>query len=185
MSLENGILGYLSLKPLTGYDIKKLFNMSAAYFWPADQAQIYRSLKNLLRDGLVVQYEQSETERRKEYSITERGQSTLRDWLMSVTISDFIERSPITLQLFFSGVLNREKQIAFLDKQIELNANFLQKLKDNYQENGSIFASTVALDDTDRRLESATYACRWGILHGEAYGTFLEEIKGEILAKNE
>jgi DNA-binding PadR family transcriptional regulator len=47
MSLEHGILGYLSMKPLAGYDIKKLFNMSAAFFWPADQAQIYRTLKKL------------------------------------------------------------------------------------------------------------------------------------------
>ena len=47
MSLNNGILGFLSMKPLSGYDIKKLFNMSAAFFWPADQAQIYRTLKSL------------------------------------------------------------------------------------------------------------------------------------------
>lgn len=43
MSLGNGIQG------LSGYDIKKLFNMSAAYFWPADQTQIYRTLRSSSR----------------------------------------------------------------------------------------------------------------------------------------
>ena len=45
MSLAHGILRYLSIRPMSGYDIKKLFNMSAIYFWPAEQAQIYRTLK--------------------------------------------------------------------------------------------------------------------------------------------
>lgn len=183
MSLENGILGYLSMKPLTGYDIKKLFNLSAAFFWPADQAQIYRSLRSLLEDGLVEQKAQEANDRRKEYSITDKGRETLHNWLLDVTMSDFVQRSPVTLQLFFSGALSREEQLAFLDKQIEINHNFVHKLKENYEENGPTFASTVELDDPDRRLESATYACRWGILRGEAYGKLLEEIKVEILSK--
>lgn len=53
MSLECGILGYLSIKALSGYDLKNLFDMSAAYFWPADQAQIYRSLKKLVDAGSI------------------------------------------------------------------------------------------------------------------------------------
>ena len=48
MSLENGILGFLAIRPLSGYDLKKLFAYSASFFWPADQAQIYRALKKLV-----------------------------------------------------------------------------------------------------------------------------------------
>lgn len=183
MSLEHGILGYLSIKPLTGYDIKKLFNLSAVHFWPADQAQIYRSLNSLLRDGLVEKKESENNSRRVEYSITEKGNEVLQVWLMNVTMSDFIQRSPGTMQLFFSGVLSREEQLAVLDKQIETNHSLVKKLKDNFEVSESIFANTVELDITDRRLESAAYSCRWGILKAETYGTFLEEIKGEILAK--
>ena len=75
MSLENGILGFLSMKPLSGYDLKKLFDMSAAYFWPADQTQIYRTLKKLAKDGWIEFKEQSkgETVDRKVYAITEKG----------------------------------------------------------------------------------------------------------------
>ena len=63
LSLENGMLGFLSIKPLSGYDIKKLFDMSTAYFWPADQTQIYRTLKKLVKDGLVEFKEKPLTER--------------------------------------------------------------------------------------------------------------------------
>lgn len=75
MSLENGILGFLSMKPQSGDDLKKLFNYSAVYFWPADQAQIYRTLKKLVEDGSaeLTKQEQDKTVERKVYAITEKG----------------------------------------------------------------------------------------------------------------
>ena len=42
MSLEYAILGFLCYKPLSGYDLKKIFDNSVQHFWPADQGQIYR-----------------------------------------------------------------------------------------------------------------------------------------------
>src|SRR5579875_1236367 len=44
MSLTHAILGFLNRQPMTGYDLKtQCFDISVAYFWPADQAQIYRT----------------------------------------------------------------------------------------------------------------------------------------------
>lgn len=65
------------MKPLSGYDIKKLFDMSAAYFWPADQTQVYRTLKRLAKDGMVELKEQKkgETVDRKVYAITDKGRA--------------------------------------------------------------------------------------------------------------
>lgn len=185
MSLEIGILGFLEMKPLSGYDIKKLFNVSAAYFWPADQAQIYRSLKKLAVEGLVELKEcaRGETVDRRVYAITEKGQEALHTWVSTPTQSDFISRLPFIMHLFFSGTLNREEQLAFLDAQLKVNNELIQKLHDNYRENGDLFAKTAGLPEGDRRLDSATYACRWGILRGEAYGKLLEEIKAEIQPK--
>ena len=47
MSLEFAILGFLSYHPSTGYDLKKMFDVSIRHFWPADQSQIYRTLARL------------------------------------------------------------------------------------------------------------------------------------------
>lgn len=183
MSLEHGILGFLSIKSLTGYDLKKLFNYSAVYFWPADQAQIYRALKKLAEDGFVElpTQEQGKTVERKVYAITEKGHQALHDWISSPERSDFISRLPFIMKLFFSGSLSHEEQLAFLDTQMRVNKELIEKLKDNYRKNGDLFAETAGLSEGDRRLDMATYAYRWGILRGEAYAKLLEEIKGKIL----
>jgi DNA-binding PadR family transcriptional regulator len=185
MSLENGILGYLSMKSLSGYDLKKLFNYSAAYFWPADQAQIYRALKKLVEDGSVElpTQEQGKTVDRKVYSITEKGRQVLHDWIVNPMPSDFISRLPFIMHLFFSGSLSQGDQLAFLDAQLKINNDLIQELLDNYEENGDLFAEIVGLPEGDRQLDSATYACRWGILRGEAYAKLLEEIKEDIQSK--
>jgi len=48
MSLPHAILGFLREQPLTGYALKtQRFDVSVANFWPADQAQIYRTLDRL------------------------------------------------------------------------------------------------------------------------------------------
>lgn len=183
MSLQIGILGFLSMKPLSGYDLKRLFDMSAAYFWPADQSQIYRTLKKLTEDGFVKLQGSSRglTVDKKVYEITPKGDNLLLDLVANPNEADFISRLPQIMQLFFSGVLSIEEQLELLAKQLKLNNNLVQKLKDNYKENGELFAKIVGLHEGDRRLDSATYACRWGILRGEAYAKLLEGIREDLL----
>jgi DNA-binding PadR family transcriptional regulator len=182
MSLEYGILGYLSMKPMSGYDIKRLFDMSAAYFWPADQAQIYRALKKLVKEDCVELKESRSgiTVDKKVYEITEKGEENLMKWISSPTESDYISRLPFIMRLFFSGTLSREEQLAFIDKQLLQNENVLSMLRRNYEKNAEAFARTVELPEGDRRMDSATYAHRWGILRGEAYSKLLKEIKEEL-----
>ncbi len=186
MSLETGILGFLSMKPLSGYDLKRLFNMSAAYFWPADQAQIYRTLKKLTADGLTELKGRSRglTVDRKVYKITDMGRERFLSFVSNPSESDFISRLPNIMQLFFSGGLSTEEQLELLNRQLQINNELIQKLKDNYEENGDLFAEIVGLSEGDRRLDSATYACRWGVLRSEAYIKLLEEIKEDILRES-
>ena len=55
MSLEHAILGFLQYKPMSGYDLKKIFDTSVRHFWPADQSQIYRTLTRLADKGWAEQ----------------------------------------------------------------------------------------------------------------------------------
>ena len=95
-------MGFLSMKPLSGYDIKKLFDMSAAYFWPADQTQVYRTLKRLAKDGMVELKEQKkgETVDRKVYAITDKGRAENLKQIQQSTMDDFISRDAFLMQLF-------------------------------------------------------------------------------------
>lgn len=183
MSLENGILGYISQKPLSGYDIKRLFDMSATYFWPADQAQIYRTLKNLEENGLikVMGIVQDAGPSKKLYNITEMGRNQLHDWLMSQNQSDYAVRKPFLMQLFFSGELSREEQLVFIDAQFEQTQALIEKLNENYIDNKDSFAEIAGLKKEDFRYGSAIWTYKWGVLSCETYLMFLKSIKVEIL----
>ena len=54
MSLKYAILGFLSYKSFSGYDLKKAFDNSVRHFWSANQSQIYRTLAQLDEEGLVA-----------------------------------------------------------------------------------------------------------------------------------
>jgi hypothetical protein len=40
MSLKHALLGFLNYGPHTGYELKKVFDVSVAHFWSADEPDI-------------------------------------------------------------------------------------------------------------------------------------------------
>ncbi len=85
MSIKYAILGLLSWRSLTGYDLKKMFADSVALYWSGNNNQIYRTLVDLHEEGLVTQeiQQQDNYPARKIYSITEKGISRLKKWVLS------------------------------------------------------------------------------------------------------
>jgi DNA-binding PadR family transcriptional regulator len=119
MSLKYAILGFLELRPLSGYDLKKAFDGSVQHFWPADQAQIYRTLNKLDESGLVAVelVEQEDKPDRKVYHITENGRSELQSWLSS-TLPLTSEREPQLVRIFFSGFVDDETLLPRLAESV-------------------------------------------------------------------
>jgi len=113
MSLEYAILGFLNYHPYTGYDLKKIFDSSVRHFWPADQSQIYRTLRNLTGQGFVEMEKVPQEDRpdRKVYSITEAGRAELMKWLSGPPpLGD--ARNAALIQVFFAGQLSDEEILA-------------------------------------------------------------------------
>jgi len=106
MSLDYAILGFLNYQPLSGYDLKKVFDRSVKHFWHADQSQIYRTLSRLTSESLVQMevVKQSEHPDRKVYSITPAGRKKLRIWLSAPFPQGESHSTPL-VQVFFSGQL--------------------------------------------------------------------------------
>ena len=48
------LLGMLSIRPMSGYDIKKLIEASISNFWTESYGQIYPILKTLVAEKLVT-----------------------------------------------------------------------------------------------------------------------------------
>ncbi len=116
MSLKHAILGFLNYKPLTGYDLKKIFDTSVRHFWAADQSQIYRTLNKLTERGWAEMdlVEQSNRPDRKVYAITEAGREELQSWLLSPT-KPHMPHSAELIQVFFAGQLSDEEILAMFE----------------------------------------------------------------------
>jgi DNA-binding PadR family transcriptional regulator len=120
MSLAHAILGLLQQQERTGYDLKtSCFDQSIAHLWPADQAQIYRSLDKLVEQGWVTCTIEIQHDRpnRKIYSVTEAGKDELIRWLQSPQPLPTV-REPLLVQLFFAAQLSNEAIIQLLEQQL-------------------------------------------------------------------
>ncbi len=85
MDIKYAILGFLSWKPSTGYDLKKLMTSSEAFYWSGNNNQIYTALVALHREGLVKDRleEQERYPSKRVYSITPQGIKALCEWVTS------------------------------------------------------------------------------------------------------
>ena len=120
MSLAHAILGLLQQEERTGYDLKtSCFDQCIAHLWPADQAQIYRTLDKLVeQDWITCTVEiQHDRPNRKVYSVTEAGKAELIRWLQCPQPLPTV-REPLLVQLFFAAQLPNEAIIHLLEQQI-------------------------------------------------------------------
>ena len=92
----------LSIKPMSGYDIKKLIETSISNFWTESYGQIYPMLKTLVAEKLVTRSTERQSGKpdRHVYELTEGGREELRDWL-SITVTPQVDRNELLLKLFF------------------------------------------------------------------------------------
>ncbi len=120
MPLTHAILGFLEYQPMTGYDLKKLFNQSVAHFWSATQSHIYKALENLEKDGFVEsQIIQGEGKpNRKQYQITEAGSAELHRWV-STPLPLEIQRQAWLIQVFFAHGHTNDEVIFLFEKRIQ------------------------------------------------------------------
>ena len=124
------ILGLLTVEPMSGYDIRKHFGESLAYFWNESYGQIYPALKQLAKEGLVapVSAGQAGKRDRQVYSLTSKGRDRLREWLAKPPRNQPI-RNEFLLKLFLGRSTPRgalcEHIRRFRTEQEELLAMFL------------------------------------------------------------
>jgi PadR family transcriptional regulator, regulatory protein AphA len=100
----NALLGLLSMKPMSGYDIRALISESIGHFWSESYGQIYPSLKRLAAGGFVEKKTQRQKARpdRNVYSLTGKGRERLREWL-ALPAAEEVHRSELLLKLFFGA----------------------------------------------------------------------------------
>lgn len=85
MSINYAILGMLSARSLTGYDLKKIIQDSPFMPWSGNNNQIYKALVELLEKGWVTNevHHQDSAPSKKIYTITDAGREELKAWVLS------------------------------------------------------------------------------------------------------
>jgi DNA-binding PadR family transcriptional regulator len=116
MSINYAILGMLSYKSMTGYDLKKIIQDSDFMPWSGNNNQIYKSLTELLDKGLVtnVVKHQESLPTKKIYTVTSEGLSALKEWVLSPSeLSEM--KKPFLIQLACSKQLNTNELKTLID----------------------------------------------------------------------
>lgn len=115
MSINYAILGILSYKSLTGYDLKKIIQDSPFMYWSGNNNQIYKSLVELLEEGLVTNevHHQESSPSKKIYTITEAGLAELKEWVLSSPEPPEFKKM-FLVQLAWSDQLNAEEMNSLL-----------------------------------------------------------------------
>ena len=123
------ILGILSLGPISGYDIKKVFQRSVANFWNESYGQIYPLLRTLVVEGLATKSIEKQVGKpdRHTYALTNKGFEELQQWLIE-PVKDQIGRIEIALKLFFGHRVKVADNIRQVEHFREMRDQELQAL---------------------------------------------------------
>ncbi len=144
MPLEHAILAFIEFQPMTGYDLKKYFDVSVKHFWSATQSHIYKALEGLEKKGWAEAQviPQAGKPNRKQYQITAEGRGELRRWLVTPLPLDPV-RDANLIQIFFSHFSSNEEIAALLEARIK-----------EIRERIALFKTTVqaGLDENAKRI---------------------------------
>ena len=124
------ILGMLSFRPRSGYDIKTVVDRSTRFFWAASYGQIYPELRRLEDEGLIQGEDAPSGGRsRRVYELTEAGREALREWLFGSTVTIEL-RDESLLRLFFADALPREEALVLLEGRKNGHEEFVEVLRE-------------------------------------------------------
>ncbi|MBT2448617.1 PadR family transcriptional regulator [Streptomyces sp. ISL-43] len=96
------ILGLLSVRPWSTYELARQMDRSLGRIWPRAQSKLYEEPKKLVRHGLAEATKEAVGRRpRTVYSITAEGRRELADWLPRPSAGPVLESEQL-LKVFFA-----------------------------------------------------------------------------------
>ncbi|WP_249869551.1 PadR family transcriptional regulator [Oceanobacillus saliphilus] len=153
------IMGVITAGCRTGYSIKQMMDQSLTHFWKISYGQIYPTLKQLVEERLATVEDtfQDGKPDKKEYRLTEKGESELHAWLQEPIEALHQEKNELLLKLFFSGRQSKESTLNHLTaykEKLEGRLNTYTSI-----ENG-ILANGEGLEDAPYWLFTLDYGKR-------------------------
>lgn len=153
------ILGLLTFREMSGYDVLKLVERSIGHFWSPAKSHVYTELRRLSQLGLAAEREVRQEQRpdKRLYALTDDGRAALERWLNEGPYEPDQVRSPFTVRLFFGGLVARSVIIA----QVE------ELRRDAEQSLAELRATEADIKDKDE-LFFPYLTLKAGLAHNEA-----------------
>ncbi len=163
------ILGMVSTKSRSGYEIKAAVDESTRRFWAASYGQIYPELRRLSEAGLVTGLDSPSGERRRTvYTITDAGMERLKEWLrLPPETSE--TRDEGLLKLFFSGLLEPREAAETLRTMRERRTALAESL------------AAIEPEVIEKSDEFALMVLRGGIEYNRWFADWCERMETELL----
>ena len=195
------VLGLLSVRSWTAYELTKQMNRSLSHIWPRAVSAIYKEPKYLVAHGLATASVEDNGERRRtRYSITEEGRTALKQWLAQPSAPPQFE-SEALVRVEFAEQGGKEdllRTLRDLRKQADESKDRLLAQLKGYVDEGAPFPERMhihaligplmieqaaLLSDWARRAEEEV--SRWPDVTAEAAPRGLEIIHAFLSARKE
>ena len=122
------ILGLLSVREWTTYELAKQVQRSLRWFWPRAERKLYDEPKHLVTDGLATAHKQFTGQRpRTVYAITPDGREALQRWLDEPSAAPATEFEAL-IKVFFADAGSLEQLTAVLDAIEQTAAERIREL---------------------------------------------------------
>ncbi len=103
-STTYAVLGLLSVRSWTAYELAQQVERSLGWFWPRTPRKIYDEAKKLVAAGMAEGVNEPTGQRpRTVYSITEAGRAGLADWLGEPSAETKFESQTVVKAFFAEG----------------------------------------------------------------------------------
>ncbi|MEY2468794.1 MAG: hypothetical protein QOF21_1492 [Actinomycetota bacterium] len=147
------MLGFLTLGPMTGWDLNELARISVGNFWNVTRSQVYRELKALEEAGLVRGGDIGERSKRR-YEITAAGRGAFANWLRTPP-GPSVTRDPFLVRVFFGDALDPDEFDELVRAARQRKVATLERYRN-------------VLDDAESLSPFAAATARYGIAVEEA-----------------
>ncbi len=173
---ECAVLGLLTRRGMSGYDLKKAIEGSVGYFWGPAKSQIYAVLPRLVEAGYATSRKVAQSQRpdKQVYRITARGRQALKEWIEESPTESLPDRNPLLLKLFFGDL----SSINVLAEQVRERRESAQRLK----------AELEAMDAVPRDADEDFYSNltrKWGHRYADAIIGWANEAERELERRGE
>ena len=128
------ILGILSKRERTGYEINDILQNQLSYFYDGTYGMIYPTLRKLEQEGLVSKrvIVQNGKPNKNLYSITPKGERELLEYLKSDVIDETF-KSDFLMRLFFGVNLTNEELVELIENEIHNKEQQIAQLSKNFE----------------------------------------------------